>query len=708
MNKRTVLIVDDQKINRMILGNLLEKEYDIIYAKNGAEAMECLHSSAKTISAVILDIIMPIMDGYEFLKQMRQEEEISTIPVIVSSQEDGDEAEIHALSLGAQDFIAKPYKADIIRHRLSNLIKLKETSAVVNRAEKDPLTGLYNKQFFLEKVSEKLRQNPDKKYDLICMGVEHFKLVNDLLGVKKGDETLIHIGGVLQEACGEDSICGRFNSDCFFALREHSDAYSNEILQPWENKAKAGLSEIDLKLHCGIYEITNRKIDVSVMCDRAMLAAEKNRGKYDEYFSYYDDSIRQKLLEEQFITSMMQTAIEERQFQVYYQPKYDLNTEKIVGAEALVRWIHPEKGFMSPGEFIPVFEKNGFITKLDMYVWETACRDIKSWMELGYPPVAVSVNVSRADIYNPKIIEILLGLVKKYEIPMRYLHLEITESAYTENPKQIIEVVAKLRELGFLIEMDDFGTGYSSLNMLSEMPVDVLKLDIRFIQTEANQSSGRGILSFIISLAKWLGLAAVAEGVETKEQIDLLRSMDCNYVQGYYFAKPMKESEFEQRLANTEVAEMVCATQMDSRSNEERKPIRKLSEERVMLIVDDIEVNRASLAAIFEDDFIIVEKENGKTAWEYILDHYKQIDMIMLDFLMPVMDGFQLLAKIRGDERTRRLPVIITSQGEMENEERALSLQADDFVSKPYNPHVIRQRVKNVVQAYQFRCMKEQ
>ncbi len=222
-------------------------------------------------------------------------------------------------------------------------------------------------------------------------------------------------------------------------------------------------------------------IPVEEMCQRARLATDQNKGNYD-MFTYYDESIRDKVLEEQFILSNMDRALEQKQFHVYYQPKYDLQTEMIAGAEALVRWIHPQKGFMSPGAFIPLLEKNGFITKLDRYVWERVCEDMQRWMEMGNPPLAISINVSRADLYNPKLTDIMLDLVAKYKIPLHYLHLEITESAYTNNPEQIITVVNRLRKLGFVIEMDDFfGSGYSSLNMLAEMPVDVLKLDMRFI-----------------------------------------------------------------------------------------------------------------------------------------------------------------------------------------------------------------------------------
>ncbi|MDD3218079.1 MAG: EAL domain-containing protein [Lachnospiraceae bacterium] len=702
MLKRTVLIVDDQQINRKILGRILSDDYQVIYACDGEEAVDILRQQGEDISAVLLDIVMPKMDGYEVLKIMGEDSSLSKIPVIVSSQMEGDAAELKALALGAQDFIAKPYKADIIRHRLGNMIKLRETAAMINKAEKDELTGLYNKQFFYEKVQEKLLQSPEESFDILCIGVERFKLINETYGDKKGDEVLCHIAQVMLEACRGMNICGRFAADEFYALIPYKENRDSDVIKNHFEKVNEFPIDMDIKLHCGLYQITDEQLPISTMCDRAKLAADVNRGKFDTPYSYYDDSLREKLLEEQFITSSMQTALTQHQFQVYYQPKYDLNTELIAGAEALVRWIHPEKGFLSPGAFIPLFEKNGFITQLDRYVWEKVCQDIRRWLDLGYPAVAISVNVSRADIYNPRLTEILLELIAKYNIPLHFLHLEITESAYTDTPEQIIAVVNRLRSLGFVIEMDDFGSGYSSLNMLADMPVDVLKLDMKFIQMESKKTSGKGILSFVISLAKWLDLAVVAEGVETSEQIASLRSMDCNYVQGFYYARPMKQSDFENLLQTSKTTQMVCTSRTAEQYVEHLHKENSSVDGHIMVIVDDIEVNRAVLASTFLDDYVIVEKENGKTAWDYLEAHYQDVEIIMLDLLMPVMDGFQLLEKIRSDERTRELPVIITSQGDTESEERALEMHADDFISKPYKPDLIKHRVHNVVSSYRL------
>jgi len=557
--KYTIMIVDDQKVNRRILGKLLEEKYEIIYAENGKLALELLRTYSDLIAVVLLDLMMPVMDGYEVLKVMRKDSVLSKIPVIVSTQMDDNQTELQALSMGAQDYITKPYKGDIILHRLENIIRFRETAAMINKVQKDELTGLYNKQFFHEIVRDKLKSMPEENFDILCIGVERFKLINEIYGERKGDEVLCHIANILRDTCRTYNICGRFLGDEFYALIPHIENRGTEVIKTMFKKVNEFPIDMNIKLHCGIYAIVDTTISIGAMCDRAKIAANENRGKYDTFFTIYDDSIRQRLLDEQFISNNMQAALDENQFQVYYQPKYDLNTEAIAGAEALVRWIHPEKGFLSPGSFIPVFEQNGFIAQLDYYVWERVCKDLRIWMDKGNSLVAVSVNVSRVDLFNRQLPNILMDLITKYDIPQQYFHLEITESAYSENTEQVINIVGSLRELGFIIEMDDFGSGYSSLNILAEMPVDILKLDMMFLQNQSETTSKKRILEFIMNLARWMKLSVIAEGVETEEQIKMLRSIGCNYVQGYYFAKPMIKSEFEALLSESSTIDMISS-----------------------------------------------------------------------------------------------------------------------------------------------------
>lgn len=556
-SRKKILVVEDNELNRSLLCQILDSDYDVLEAENGRLALDILKQYGEGISLILLDIIMPVMDGYTFLSIVKEDPAYSSIPVIVTTQNDREEDEVAALSHGATDFVAKPYRPQIILHRVASIINLRETAAMVNLIQYDRLTGLYSKEFFYQRVKDILLRNPEQRYDIICSDIENFKLINDVFGIPTGDRLLCGIAEMYDKRINGRGICGRMNSDQFACLVERRWDYTDEMFIEATRYVNDVLEVRNIVMKWGIYYVENRAISVEQMCDRALLAARSIKGQYGKYFAVYDDILRNQLLREQELTDGMETALAEKQFQVYLQPKYRIRDEKLVGAEALVRWNHPEWGLQSPAEFIPLFEKNGFITKLDQYVWDRVCSIMQEWEKQKLPPISVSVNVSRADIYNADLADILMELVDTYQISPSRLHLEITESAYTENPKQIIDTVSHLRELGFIIEMDDFGSGYSSLNMLNEMPIDILKLDMKFIQSETAKPNSQGILQFIINLARWMRVSVVAEGVETKEQVLRLSEIGCDYVQGYYFAKPMPKEAFVKLLADIEAVDAV-------------------------------------------------------------------------------------------------------------------------------------------------------
>jgi len=543
--KRKVLVVEDNRINRMILSGILASEYQVLEAENGQEALNVLKECGEEISLILLDILMPVMDGYTFLSHVKADPAYSSIPVIVITQSDGESDEVTALSHGAADFVAKPYKPQVILHRVASIINLRETSAMIHMIQYDRLTGLYSKEFFYQQAREILIQHPDKEYDIICSDIVNFKLINDIFGIQAGDQLLCGVADLYLRTVGEEGICGHFNADQFACLFERRFDYSEEMFGSWNDQINTLPYAKNIVMKWGVYSITDRTVPIEQMCDRALLAARSLKAQYGKYYAVYDDELRSRLLREQAITDSMEPALEQGQFVIYLQPKYRIKDNQLAGAEALVRWIHPEWGFQSPAQFIPLFERNGFITKLDQYVWRQSCAIMRQWDDKGYPLASVSVNVSRADIYNADLSGTLMKIVQEYGLSPSRLHLEITESAYTEDPGQIVETVGHLRDLGFVIEMDDFGSGYSSLNMLNDMPVDVLKLDMKFIQSETAKPASQGILRFIMELARWMKLSVVAEGVETLEQLERLRDIGCDYVQGYYFAKPMPCDEFE-------------------------------------------------------------------------------------------------------------------------------------------------------------------
>lgn len=542
--QKQILIVEDNQLNREILREILSVEYRVLEAANGQEAFDILANHKEEISLILLDVVMPVMDGYTFLDILKEDDELSLIPVIVTTQSNSENDEISALEHGATDFVPKPYRSRVIIHRVASIIKLRETAAIINQLQYDRLTGLYSKEFFYQKVRERLQSDTETEYTIICSNIENFKLYNDNFGVQAGDRLLKEIAGLARNMCGKDAICGRFGADRFMCLQEREKEQKERI--EFQNNYNPLIKNVVMKW--GIYEITDLTVSVEQMCDRALLAADSIKGQYNKHYAVYDDELRNKLLKEKAITDSMESALKEGQFIVYLQPKYSLDENKITGAEALVRWIHPEWGFMSPGKFIPLFEKNGFIPRLDKYIWEQVCSQIKQWIKKGYEPMPISVNVSRTDIYQVDLVETLMELTQKYGVDPAYLHLEITESAYAESPGQIIDTVNELRKKGFIIEMDDFGSGYSSLNMFNQMEMDYLKLDMKFIQNELEKHAEHSILNYVIGMAHGMGLSVVAEGVETQEQMNRLRELKCDYVQGYYIARPMPAEEFEKFL----------------------------------------------------------------------------------------------------------------------------------------------------------------
>lgn len=546
--KKKILVVEDNQMNREILCEILSSDYQVLEAENGEKAFDVLKEYGEDISLILLDIMMPVMDGYTFLSLLKENPACSSIPVIVTTQNDAEADEVAALSHGATDFVPKPYRPRIILHRVASIIRLRETAAMINLVRHDRLTGLYRKEFFCQRVRELLTANPEKEYDMICSDIVNFKLVNDVFGSQTGDLLLQTIADMCVKFTGDGEICGRLNADQFVCLLERRPEYRDEKFAKTCEEASHLSRMKNVMIKWGVYPITDQSLSVEQMCDRAVLAARSIKEQYGKYVTIYGDELRGKLLREQAITECMEPALREGQFEIYLQPIYRIMDGCLKGAEALVRWNHPEWGLQSPDQFIPLFERNGFITKLDQYVWDRACAVMRDWEDRGFAPFTISVNVSRADIYNADLVDILQKIIHTYDLAPSRLHLEITESAYTETPQQIIDTTRYLRKLGFIIEMDDFGSGYSSLNMLDQLPIDTLKLDGQFIQGEMEKPADKGILQFIMSLARWMDINIVAEGVETGDQLERLKEIACDCAQGYYFAKPMPVAEFEKLL----------------------------------------------------------------------------------------------------------------------------------------------------------------
>ena len=550
--KRLVLIVEDEFVNREILKAIMEQEYEIICAETGNEAREKIHAQSGTLSLILLDLNLPDMNGLDLLRELKKDMDLSKIPVIVLTAD--TESEVESLNSGASDFIPKPYpQQEIIMARARRCIELSENRDLIRWTERDHLTGLFNRDYFARYAEQYDQYHRDDPTDALVLDISHFRMMNERFGKAYGDEVLRRIGAELFTFVRENGgIACRREADTFQIYCPHREDYP--ALAARVASAAGGDDEGRVYIRIGVNPNVDKSGDMERRFDRAKSAADTIRSSRTESVAYYNDDLMKKELDAGRLLDDFRSALAEKQFLVYYQPKYNIQGPHPVlcGAEALVRWKHPTRGMVSPGTFIPLFESNGLIRDLDNYVWREAAEQIRRWKDQLGHAVPVSVNVSRVDILDPDLTETLCGLVRENSLDLQDLHLEITESAYTEDSKQISDIVAGLRNLGFRIEMDDFGSGYSSLNMIITLPIDLLKLDMGFIRSAFSEGGDTGMLKIIMDIARYLSVPMIAEGVETKEQMLTLKDLGCDIVQGYYFSKPVPAEEFEQFIRQEE------------------------------------------------------------------------------------------------------------------------------------------------------------
>ena len=416
------------------------------------------------------------------------------------------------------------------------------------KATHDVLTGLYNRPAFEARVKEILAAS-DESYYMMCSNIKDFKLINELCGSEVGDKLLIAQANVIHGDESTDSVSARMYADKFCTLLPKRD-YNEEGFKKNMASVMNSVLSIPLKIqfYFGLYEITDRTEPVWTMCDKAMMAIDVIQGSYERSFNFYKDDMFRRIIKEKEIIGEFDKAIENDEFHMFLQPQI-ANDGTLVGAEALVRWIHPEKGMISPADFIPVLEKSGLIHKLDLYMWEKAAQRLEKWKKEGRNNHCISVNISTMDFYLIDIPEVFRGLAEKYDFDTRNLKLEITESALMKDVRKIMKNMDQLHALGFDIEIDDFGSGYSSLGMLKDIHADILKIDMIFLQDTENETRSTTILKNVISMSKELGMPVITEGVETKEHVDFLRGAGCDMFQGYYFSKPMSVEAFEQKYS---------------------------------------------------------------------------------------------------------------------------------------------------------------
>ena len=469
---------------------------------------------------------------------------------------DGDGwSDEHILSVGNETRYYSMDKRPVFApegQRIGSLLTLRDNTAQElalqqerHNARHDKLTGLYTKEYLYERIGETLRQNPDRVYYISYLDINDFKMINDVFGNDFGDYTLCCVANDMRKNIPPAALFGRLSGDCFGICLE--EAYFDlELAERFltDFTVKNESVQHTLIIHQGAYKVTERDIDVSVMFDRAHMALDTIKNEYKKHVALYDDTMREKALWDQRITTMLPDALAKGQLCPYLQAMVD-NDGRVVGAEALVRWIHPTLGFLSPGRFVPVFEKNGMIADVDRFMWRSACEILARWRAMGNDDLFISINISPKDFYFMDVFSELKSIVQEFAIPPSRLRVEITETVMMTDSINRIEILSHLKDEGFLVEMDDFGSGYSSLNMLKDMPVDVVKIDMVFLTKTKDSLRSQTILRNVMHMTDDLGILSLTEGVETEDQYHMLSRMGCKLFQGYYFAKPMPVDQFE-------------------------------------------------------------------------------------------------------------------------------------------------------------------
>lgn len=400
-------------------------------------------------------------------------------------------------------------------------------------------------KMFIQVASEVIHKNPERSYALVQFDVAKFKAVNEMYGESFGDELLNYFIESLRVICNKEQLFVRLTADVFMILTCYGKKQDILDFIDRVNDNLLNYKNITYRLVFGVALVEDTRERLRKFGDRAALARQSIKGNALESVAFYEENMQNTILTGKYLEDHMERALLQHEFVMFLQPKYSISSGKMMGAEALVRWMSPERGMISPAEFIPIFEKNGFITKMDAYIWEEACKVIRGWMDSGISLIPISVNVSRLHLKNNAFIDVLNNLVDTYRIPKQYLEIEITETVEQDNASEGINL---LKKQGYTLLMDDFGSGYSSLNTLKDTQFDVIKIDRAFLQDFIGSERGQKIVEHTIQMTQDIGLNLVAEGVETKEQALFLLDCGCDIAQGFYYAKPMALEEFQKKM----------------------------------------------------------------------------------------------------------------------------------------------------------------
>ena len=549
--KTTVLIVDENIEDQNYLISALGKiDYSFICCNHINQGVETLISDKEIINLVILDLSANSKDGFKFLEEKRNDNDLKDIPIVIVTNKKN--LEVKCLSLGVSQFLLKPFESKkVIKARIENTLSLYAKNVIISKTREDEVTGLLNTDFFIHYASELLHN--EKSYDMIAIRLSNYSILSELYPRERCYALLRGMAKVLLNiAATRGGFAARSHADLFYLIVPSQKEYDWIIHDIREVIITDELKELKTKVKLGIYQKINKKLTINALIQIAMNTCVSILDLETESIAFYDEIQHKQELFNQDLINSFDDAIKEKQFEVYLQPKYNILGDKPVldHAEALVRWNSPKLGFVSPGDFIPLFEHNGLIEELDHYVFERVLEMLTELKEeFGERTPNISINLSRIDFYDPLLVEKMKNSLLKHGVDCNLVNLEITESAYTKDADQLIAKINEIKGAGLKIEIDDFGSGYSTLNMLTKIPFDVLKIDMVFMKNFSSAGI-KPIIKAIVEIAKSLKVQVVCEGVETRNQYEYLKKLKVDYVQGYYLSRPLPFNGFKTILSN--------------------------------------------------------------------------------------------------------------------------------------------------------------
>ena len=570
LRNATVMMVDDDPLMLEVVQTFLEEAgyTSFVTTSRPAEAMTMMVERQPDI--LLLDLMMPEVSGFDILTRIRGDDELRYTPVIILTAESDPAARLKALELGATDFLTKPVDSSELRLRLRNALAFK---AYQDRlADFDALTGLLNRKKFRSALSATLTSTPrTSACALLHVDLDRFKQINDTLGHRVGDKLLCAVAKILEgtfinaEATGwpgsrvpeSTVLLARVSGNGFAALLpnlhnlskvDNATSVARQVLGAFSEPFHIDGHELFVTASIGIAVSPGDGEEADALLKSAEMAMYQAKKRGRNTYEFFSGEMNAHSLERLTLETQLRHAAERGEFVLFYQPKVDVLTRRITGAEALIRWKHPELGIVSPAKFIPIAEETGLIVEIGQWVLRAACAQVKAWTQAGLPPLSVSVNVSTAQFKQRKVWHAVRGALERSGIMPGQLVLELTESMLMESADDSIDMLNELKEIGVKISVDDFGTGYSSLSYLSRFPIDELKIDRSFVSGLPLDRNGAAITGAIIALARELGLKTVAEGVESNEQLQFLQARRCDQYQGYLCSRPAPPELFANLL----------------------------------------------------------------------------------------------------------------------------------------------------------------